>query len=286
MIKTLEIELLRTFHMVARYGKFRAAAELLHKSPAAVSVHIQRLEAVAGGRLFDRDNQAVTLTTLGQRLLESTQPLLAAHDRVLDELNGCEASGKVILGVPDDYVIQVVEDILPIFSKGWPSIDLEIRTAPSNTLHAEVAKAKIDLAVIAQASDRDNPSEDRLQLTTPVWVGALGYTFVLDKALPVALPPEGCPYRTLMTRLLTEAGINWRPLLETSSTHAIKSCVEASNAVTVLDRSRTTNKMQILEHLPPLPPHELVIVRAIAEEQNCRDATAVLADVIKQRFKV
>ncbi|WP_146053934.1 helix-turn-helix domain-containing protein, partial [Pseudomonas syringae] len=45
MTPTLDIELIRTFHAVARIGKFSAAAEQLHKSPAAVSVHIQRLEA-------------------------------------------------------------------------------------------------------------------------------------------------------------------------------------------------------------------------------------------------
>ena len=49
MTAILDIDLLRTFHAVVRIGKFSAAAEQLHKSPAAVSVHIQRLEAVAGG---------------------------------------------------------------------------------------------------------------------------------------------------------------------------------------------------------------------------------------------
>ena len=43
MAATLDIELLRTFHAVARLGRFRAAAAQVHKSAAAVSVHIQRL---------------------------------------------------------------------------------------------------------------------------------------------------------------------------------------------------------------------------------------------------
>lgn len=50
MATTLDIDLLRTFHAVVRIGKFSAAAEQLHKSPAAVSVQIQRLEAVADPR--------------------------------------------------------------------------------------------------------------------------------------------------------------------------------------------------------------------------------------------
>ncbi len=72
MTTILDIELVRTFHAVARIGKFSAAAAHLHRSPAAVSVHTQRLEAVAGGRLLNRDNQSVSLTALGKRLLLST----------------------------------------------------------------------------------------------------------------------------------------------------------------------------------------------------------------------
>ncbi len=45
---TLDITLLRTFHCVARLGQFRAAAVQVNKSPAAVSVQIQRLEEIAG----------------------------------------------------------------------------------------------------------------------------------------------------------------------------------------------------------------------------------------------
>lgn len=82
MTAILDIDLLRTFHAVVRIGKFSAAAEHLHKSAAAVSVHIQRLEAVAGGRLLNRDNQSVSLTVLGKRLLLSTTELLRTHDHV------------------------------------------------------------------------------------------------------------------------------------------------------------------------------------------------------------
>ncbi len=49
----LDIDLLRTFHAIARLGQFRAAAAFVNRSPAAVSVHIQRLEQVVGGRLLE-----------------------------------------------------------------------------------------------------------------------------------------------------------------------------------------------------------------------------------------
>ncbi|MDU7765901.1 MAG: LysR family transcriptional regulator [Serratia marcescens] len=97
MRPTLDIDLLRTFHAIARLGQFRAAAAFVNRSPAAVSVHIQRLEQLAGGRLLERDNQSVALTPLGNRLLASTLVLLNAHENFLRELQGATQSGHIKL---------------------------------------------------------------------------------------------------------------------------------------------------------------------------------------------
>ncbi|HGY2116027.1 TPA: LysR family transcriptional regulator, partial [Pseudomonas aeruginosa] len=56
MSANLDIELLRTFHAILRFGRFLAAASHLNRSPSAVSTHVRRLEELAGGRLFERDN--------------------------------------------------------------------------------------------------------------------------------------------------------------------------------------------------------------------------------------
>lgn len=57
MPQPLDIELLRTFHAIARFRQFRAASLHLNRSPSAVSTHVRRLEELAGRRLFERDNQ-------------------------------------------------------------------------------------------------------------------------------------------------------------------------------------------------------------------------------------
>lgn len=156
MTAILDIDLIRTFHAVARIGKFSAAADHLHKSPAAVSVHIQRLEAVAGGRLLNRDNQSVSLTALGQRLLVATTELLSTHDRVLADLHGTRLAGRITLGVPDEYADHVIRDILPTFAAAWPNVVLELKTAPSYALRDLVQRGKLQAAVIAQPKGQAN----------------------------------------------------------------------------------------------------------------------------------
>lgn len=286
MSQILEIDLLKTFHTVARLRKFRAAAEHLHKSPAAISVHIQRLESIAGGRLFERDNRAVSLTPLGSRLFDNTVELLAVHDRALRDLNGPEASGRVLLGIPDEYVLHVIEDILPMFSATWPNVVLEVKTAPSGALREDVSKGKLDLAVVAQLADPRQGRGELLQMTTPVWVGRPRFGVQHEQPLPLALYAAPCPYRVAMTSALDEAGISWRVILDTPSGNAVKACVESGIGVSVVDRSRITPEMTVLEHLPELAEHEIVLVHADETDRQSLEAIAVLTNALKARFRI
>ncbi|MCY1406313.1 hypothetical protein D9M71_215750 [compost metagenome] len=88
-----------------------------------------------------------------------------------------------------------------------------------------------------------------------------------------------------MTQALDEKGIAWRAILDTPSGNAVKACVEAGIGVSVVDRSRITSKMKILEHLPRIPDHEIVILQA-TREREAPEAMAVLAEAIRQRFRI
>ncbi|UCJ16738.1 LysR family transcriptional regulator [Pseudomonas sp. MM211] len=280
----LDIELVRTFHAVARSGKFKAAAEQLHKSPAAISVHIQRLEAVAGGRLLDRDNQSVGLTALGRRLLISTTDLLSTHDRVLAELHGPRLVGRIRLGVPDEYAAHVIRDILPIFAAAWPNVVLEVKTAPSHSLRDQVQRGKLHAAVLTQPKGQEGEPANVLVATTPVWVGATISLFEQRDALPLAVHAADCPYRSAMLESLKQSGRKWRVVLDSPSSQAIKACVEAGLAVTLIDRARVSESMRILDGLPQVAEHEVVFLRSSTAQSN--EALELLAQAIHQHFRL
>jgi DNA-binding transcriptional LysR family regulator len=280
----LDIELIRTFHAVARIGKFSAAAEQLHKSPAAVSVHIQRLEAVAGGRLLNRDNQAVSLTALGKRLLLSTTELLSTHDRVLADLHGTRLAGRITLGVPDEYADHVIRDILPTFAAAWPNVVLELRTAPSYALRDQVQREKLQAAVIARPKELPDTESLRLTSTTPVWVGPINSVIASMQPLPLAVHAAQCPYRQAMVEALKQCARKSRIVLESPSTQAVKACVEAGLAISLIDRARVTDKMQILDDLPRVPEHEVVFIRAQASHAD--EAVNLLSRAMQQYFRL
>jgi DNA-binding transcriptional LysR family regulator len=283
MEAVLDIELLRTFHAVARLGKFRSAAEFVHKSPAAISIHIQRLEAIAGGRLLDRDNQAVTLTVLGKRLLSSTSELLNAHDRVLQDFHGKALAGRVVLGVPDEYASHVIRDILPGFSTMWPNVVLEVRPAPSLKLRDQVGRGKLDVALLVQPIKASRPAEV-LTVTTPVWVGSAAFTLDESRPLPLALYAEPCPYRAAMTNALERAGRKWRVILDSASSQAIKACVESGLAVTLLDRARVSEEMRVLDKLPRVVDHEVVLMRDAGGRGS--EAIDLLIATLRENFRL
>ncbi|NUT84615.1 LysR family transcriptional regulator [Pseudomonas brassicacearum] len=284
MTAILDIDLIRTFHAVARIGKFSAAAEQLHKSPAAVSVHIQRLEAVAGGRLLNRDNQSVSLTALGKRLLVATTELLSTHDRVLADLHGTRLAGRITLGVPDEYAEHVIRDILPTFAAAWPNVVLELKTAPSYALRDLVQRGKLQAAVVAQPKGQVSAGGQVLVSTTPVWVGPVHATVVSMEPLPLAVHAAQCPYRQAMMEALRQSGRRTRVVLESPSNQAVKACVEAGLAVSLIDRARVTDAMQILEGLPVIAEHEVVFMRAQASHAD--EAVDLLSRAMQQYFRL
>jgi DNA-binding transcriptional LysR family regulator len=283
-VAILEIDLLRTFHAVVRNGKFSAAAEQLHKSPAAVSVHIQRLEAVAGGRLLNRDNQSISLTVLGKRLLVSTADLLRTHDQALADLHGTGLAGRITLGVSDEYAAHVIREVLPPFTAAWPNVVLELKTAPSYALREWVQRGKLQTAVVAQLKGSDDPNVHVLMSTTPVWVGPTSTTVALDDPLPLAVHTIQCPYREAMTESLKASGRRSRIVLESHSSQAVKACVEAGLAVSLIDRGKVTAHMQILEGMPAIPDYDIVFMRSAASRGD--KAVEMLMRTMQQSFRL
>jgi len=101
----LDPEALKTFLVVAETRHFSAAADILHKTTAAISYRIRALEESVGTKLFERTTRTVTLTPAGQLLLERARQIFDWLQTLPDELQQMNA------GVEQNFTI-VINNIL------------------------------------------------------------------------------------------------------------------------------------------------------------------------------
>ena len=88
-VPSLEIDLLRSFALIAETGSFTRAAERVGRSQSAVSLQVQRLELLVGHRLFARGKGAIVqLTPKGRDLLGPAWDLLLLNDETVRALRG------------------------------------------------------------------------------------------------------------------------------------------------------------------------------------------------------
>ncbi|MHC8319941.1 LysR family transcriptional regulator [Pseudomonas sp. GB2N2] len=289
MAETLEIELLRTFHAVVRFGQFLAASSFLNKSPSAVSLHIRRLEALAGGRLLERDNQTVSLTPLGRRFALQSAELVLLHDRLLAGFTAPMASGRVRLGISEEYAGAVLGCTLPRLAADFPHIELEVETGSSGRLHSRLQRGQLDIALLVEPADGAEADPQCIKtfgLTQPVWVAAHDFTPDFAKPIPLALHGKGCPYRSVAIDALTRQGRRWRAVIMSAGVTALETAIEAGLAIGIVDRAQVRQGMRILttaDGFAELPLHELRLVRAPGE---LSEAGEVLVSLVGHGFSL
>jgi len=99
----IDIDQLRTFIAIVETGSFTKAAEVVHKTQSAVSMQMKRLEERLSRPIFARDGRASKLTDDGERLLDYARRIVKLNVEALAAFNDAELTGRVRLGVPDDY---------------------------------------------------------------------------------------------------------------------------------------------------------------------------------------
>lgn len=261
MNKQLNIDLLRTFHAVARFRRFNEAANHVHRSASTVTTQIHKLEALVGQRLFSRSNQGVELTMYGKKLLSETTDFLKSHDRLLASLTPQRMQGKIRLGLPDSYAPAFMRDFLPQLIADNPLLELEVEARSSGELFTMFSREQIDLALIVSAQPLEQG--ERLGSIQPVWVVSEHFKGSEQAPLPIAVQLTGCPYRASAMRALKEHGTYYRILLESASSTAVEAAVMCGLAAGMIEVSRITKGLtQVIPgaQLPELPLHHIYLL--------------------------
>lgn len=261
-MQDLQLDWLKCFVAVIDAGSLSGAAGEIHRSQSAVSMQLKKLEEAMGHRLLERDSRNLQLTPEGQTLLGYARRILDLHTEAQTALNGEQLTGRVRLGVPDDYAARYLTPALKHFAPRHSGVEIELDCEQSTSLIPRVARGDLDLALVS----RDNPRRGILLFHEPlVWVGSPQFELWRRDPLPIAVYEDASLARRCAIHSLSQQGRRFRVVYHSSSLAGQIAAVESGLAIAVLTQCSAPSHLQILgrEHgLGPLDPMEVAVYRS------------------------
>ena len=151
MSRSLDIDQLKAFIAIGETGSFSRAAELAHRTQAAVSVQMKRLEESVGATLIERSARNSRLTPEGERLLAFAYRIVDLNAEAFAAMRGGEVAGLVRLGAPL-YFGRLLPDVLADVAANAPEIELEIVVQETAKMLAALQSGELDLAIVTHQS--------------------------------------------------------------------------------------------------------------------------------------
>jgi LysR family hydrogen peroxide-inducible transcriptional activator len=142
---------LRYLVAVAQERSFGRAAAKCFVSQPALSVAIHKLEDELGAPLFERGKSEITVTPVGERIVEQAQRVLeeAARIRELAQAGRNQLAGPLKLGVIYTVAPYLIPDLVPVLRKLAPQMPLELEENMTEALETELKSGRLDAAIVA-----------------------------------------------------------------------------------------------------------------------------------------
>src|ERR1043165_5438316 len=275
MTALIDIDQLRTFIAIAETGSFTKAADVVHKTQSAVSMQMKRLEERLDRPIFARDGRASQLTEDGERLLDYARRIVKLNVEALATFSKTELSGRVRLGVPDDYADRYLPEIMARFSRAYPAIQLTVLVDENVNLLQRIQGHDLDLAIITNCTGSmtaENFRQERL-----LWATSNRHSTHLEERLPLALGRSTCAWRRAAIDCLEAIGRPYRVLYSSGNASAISAAAWSGLAVSVFPESALRPGMRVLsaaDGFPELPSCRIGLVRNPHERNPLADALA------------
>jgi DNA-binding transcriptional LysR family regulator len=279
----LELDVLRTFVAIAETGNFSTAADVVFRTPSAVSMQIKKLEEQLGTPLFLRDARSVTMTQSGERLLPYARRMLAMSNEAVSRFVMPNMSGVVRLGAPEDLGERLLPNILKSFAESCPGIAVDVTIDNSAPLIRRLDEQRLDLVLFNGQVTGDESIGEVLSRENLVWAGAKGGTAHLREPLPISVWEDGCSWRSDAISRLEENGRPFRVAYMTAHALAQRAAIGADLAIAPLPRYMVRPDMTVLGERDGLPALGSYDIRMLTAKKSSQVIDAV-ADSIRWAF--
>lgn len=280
--RVIEHDLLRVFVAVVDYGGFTAAASVLHRTQAAVSLQIKRLEETVQVALFQHPRRAVQLTPRGELLLEYARRMISLNDEALSAVRGDEVTGRIRIGAINNYASGILPPLLAEFCGMYPEVQIEVHTGVAAEMEKRLGST-YDMTI-----NLHPPGQGEgvlISTQEPIWITSLHNSPHKRDPLPLALLPNGSLFRRYALQALAQMGRSWHLAQESTNIQAVEAATAAGLALTVFQRKSVDfNRLRELtegDGFPKLPGAD---VRLEIAERYLPRAALQLREFLLERF--
>ena len=156
---------LRYIVAVAREHHFGRAATACHVSQPTLSVAIKKLEEELGIAIFERGSNEVTLSHIGERIVQQAQSTLESADNIKQlALHGKnQLAGPLRIGAIHTIGPYLFPELIPLLRKSASEMPLVVEEDYTAVLTEKLKRGELDVIIIAL------PYEEQGVVTLPLY---------------------------------------------------------------------------------------------------------------------
>lgn len=227
----IDPELLRTLVAFVDAGSLARAADIVGRTPSAITAQMRRLEDIVGERLLLPSGRGRVLTPAGGELVVHARRILEAHRDAWLSLAGTKADGRLAVAATQDFADSVLPDLLQMFSRTHSRVRLELRIGRTADLAGAFEAGACDILLAMRGAQ--NPHEIGVLCEPMIWIGSRQGLTSPDGELPLAFLDPPCGFRCSALAALDAERRPYRIAATSGSLSGLRAALRGSLAITV-----------------------------------------------------
>ena len=239
----INIELLKTFYIVAKYKNITKASNELLVSQSTVSKSIKNIEEQLDCQLFTRSKKGVELTKEGEILYNSAEKVLNILNTDLKKITKTKAINILVGKVLAD---KVLVPYINLFQKKYPNIKINLSCTDIKGVKSKLKNDEVDIAIGYYIEDlEDNYEQKKIsQELHPIFVCNNNYKELINKTIkvkelekyPYIISSKGATTYQYALDFFQENNLDITPTMEILGTSLITQLVKNGLGISILTK--------------------------------------------------
>lgn len=249
----MQIQSFRVFCDLAETESFTKAAQINGITQSAVSQQVSSLERQLKTLLIERSKKKFRLTQEGQLLYESGKQIVQTFDTLLSRLQEARdvVSGSIRVATIYSIGLHNLPPYVKRFLKTYPTVQVHIEYQRANQVYEDVLGNVVDLGLVAYPN-KDSRLEI-LPLREETMVLICPPLHPLTKSKTISLSQlqgqkfigfeHDIPTRKAIDRLLREAGVEVKMVMEFDNIETVKRAVEIEAGIAIVPQGTVVQEV-------------------------------------------